>query len=281
MTLKRISDTWFPYRGRSRPAVRLFCLPFAGAGASSFASLSRRLGSTVEVCAAQLPGRESRMQERCIDSVEALVAALESPMRELMDCPYAILGYSMGASIALELCRRLRGGILPLPVALFVVGAPGPRAPKRPPIAGLSHEAFIEELRRLGGTSQAVLENQTLLDTFLPVLRADFALIESYDYSAQEPLSLPTFAYAGESDALAPPASVARWSDEVDGPFQMRRFAGGHFFVQSNLDAVADAILRDLEGCLMPPSNEFESAGPTQALVGDAREGNAYRQLVT
>lgn len=117
--------------------MRLFCLPFAGAGASSFAPLSRRLGDTVEVCAVQLPGRESRMQERCIGSVEALVAALEFSMRELMDCPYAILGYSMGASIALELCRRLRGGILPQPVALFVVGAPGPRVPKRPPIAGL------------------------------------------------------------------------------------------------------------------------------------------------
>lgn len=241
--------------------MRLFCLPFAGAGASSFAPLSRRLGDTVEVCAVQLPGRESRMQERCIGSVEALVAALEFSMRELMDCPYAILGYSMGASIALELCRRLRGGILPQPVALFVVGAPGPRVPKRPPIAGLPHEQFVEELRRLGGTSQAILENSELLDIFLPVLRADFALSESYDYRVQEPLSLPTFAYAGESDALAPPVSVERWSDEVDGPFRMRRFAGGHFFVQSSLEAVADSILRDLERWLVSPPSEVESSG--------------------
>lgn len=264
MTFTRISDPWFPYRGRGRPTFRLFCLPFAGAGASSFAPLARRLGSTVEVCAAQLPGRETRIQERCIDSVETLVAALESPMRELMDCPYAILGYSMGASIALELCRRLRGGILPQPVALFVLGAPGPREPKRPPMADLSHEAFVEALRRLGGTSPAVLENPTLLDIFLPVLRADFALIESYDYSAQEPLSLPTFAYAGESDALAPLASVERWSEEVDGLFQMRRFAGGHFFVQGSLDAVADAILRDLAGVVDVASGRVRSS---QSLV--------------
>ena len=27
----------------------------------------------------------------------------------------------------------------------------------------------------------------------------------------------------------SPPVSVERWSDEVDGPFRMRRFAGGHF----------------------------------------------------
>lgn len=202
------------------------------------------------------------MQESCIDSMEALVAALEFSMRELMDCPYAILGYSMGACIALELCRRLRGGTLPQPVALFVVGAPGPRVPKRPPIAGLPHEAFVEELRRLGGTSHAVLENPALLDIFLPVLRADFALSESYEYRVKAPLSLPTFAYAGDSDALAPPASVERWFDEVDGPFQMRRFAGGHFFVQSSLDAVADAIVRDLEAWLMSPPDEVASIGP-------------------
>ena len=238
--------------------MRLFCLPFAGAGASSFAPLSRRLGDTVEVCAVQLPGRES-MQERCIGSVEALVAALEFSMRELMDCPYAILGYSMGQASPWNYVAGFAAASCLSPSHCLSSARPA-LACRRGPDRGPPHEQFVEELRRLGGTSQAILENSELLDIFLPVLRADFALSESYDYRVQEPLSLPTFAYAGESDALAPSVCRAlvrrsRW------PFRMRRFAGGHFFVQSSLEAVADSILRDLERWLVSPPSEVESSG--------------------
>ena len=167
------------------------------------------------------------MQERCIGSVEALVAALEFSMRELMDCPYAILGYSMGQASPWNYVAGFAAASCLSPSHCLSSARPA-LACRRGPDRGPPHEQFVEELRRLGGTSQAILENSELLDIFLPVLRADFALSESYDYRVQEPLSLPTFAYAGESDALAP-VSVERWSDEVDGPFRMRRFAGGHF----------------------------------------------------
>ena len=164
---------------------------------------SRRLGDTVEVCAVQLPGRESRMQERCIGSVEALVAALEFSMRELMDCPYAILGYSMGQASPWNYVAGFAAASCLSPSHCLSSARPA-LACRRGPDRGPPHEQFVEELRRLGGTSQAILENSELLDIFLPVLRADFALSESYDYRVQEPLSLPTFAYAGESDAPRP-----------------------------------------------------------------------------
>ena len=131
MTLTRISDAWFPYRGRSRPTVRLFCLPFAGAGASSFAPLAPAGRHSRGLCGAVAGAREPHAGAlhrlgggpgcgtRVLDAGTHGLSVRNSRLQH-------------GASIALELCRRLRGGILPQPVALFVVGAPGPRVPKRP-----------------------------------------------------------------------------------------------------------------------------------------------------
>ena len=199
------------------------------------------------------------MQERCIGSVEALVAALEFSMRELMDCPYAILGYSMGQASPWNYVAGFAAASCLSPSHCLSSARPA-LACRRGPDRGPPHEQFVEELRRLGGTSQAILENSELLDIFLPVLRADFALSESYDYRVQEPLSLPTFAYAGESDALAPSVCRAlvrrsRWP-LPDAPLRRRPL-----FVQSSLEAVADSILRDLERWLVSPPSEVESSG--------------------
>src|SRR5579862_3518131 len=55
---------WLPYR-KARPdaRIRLFCFAYAGGTASMFRGWQERLPSHVEVCAVQLPGRESRIQE--------------------------------------------------------------------------------------------------------------------------------------------------------------------------------------------------------------------------
>ncbi|HEX4591042.1 MAG TPA: thioesterase domain-containing protein, partial [Gemmataceae bacterium] len=55
---------WLPYR-RANPAarVRLACLPFAGGGAGAYRTWADDLPLTVEVCAVQPPGRETRFRE--------------------------------------------------------------------------------------------------------------------------------------------------------------------------------------------------------------------------
>ena len=57
---------------RANPKVRLFCFPFAGAGASMYHGWHRAFHEEMEVCAVQLPGRESRMREPRITDAIAL-----------------------------------------------------------------------------------------------------------------------------------------------------------------------------------------------------------------
>ena len=95
-----------------RPAAitakkRLFCFPFAGGGATAYRKWAGSLGPHIEVCAIQLPGRESRLLDPALDDVDALVAALLEHLPSYFDRPYAFYGHSMGALLAFELTRSI------------------------------------------------------------------------------------------------------------------------------------------------------------------------------
>jgi medium-chain acyl-[acyl-carrier-protein] hydrolase len=137
--------------------VRLFCFPFAGAGASVYRNWHHTLPKSIEVCPVQLPGREERLLEVPFTCLELLVVELSKVIEPYLDRPFAFFGHSMGASISFELARHLRRMNQPLPVHLFISGR---RAPQ---ILGteattyhLPDPDFIEELRRHLGEHQKV-----------------------------------------------------------------------------------------------------------------------------
>src|SRR5579863_7902511 len=99
--------------------LRLFCLPFAGAGASLFANWPRLLPTTVDVCAIQLPGRNQRVFDAPYAELDPLLDQLLDATSHERTLPFAFFGHSMGALIAFEWARRLRRLGLPGPVHLF------------------------------------------------------------------------------------------------------------------------------------------------------------------
>ena len=107
----------------------------------------------------------------------------------------------MGAIISFEFARQLRRQNDPNPAHLFVSGNRAPQIPDPdPPIHQLPEEEFVEDLRRFNGTPSAVLQNAELMQLFLPLLRADLALHETYSYIADEPLDCPISAFGGVED---------------------------------------------------------------------------------
>ena len=82
---------------RPAAALRLFCFPFAGVGASSFRGWTDLLPDEIEVAAVQLPGRESRLREPCVTKLTDAVAGVMSGFEGLLDRPFALFGHSLGA----------------------------------------------------------------------------------------------------------------------------------------------------------------------------------------
>jgi medium-chain acyl-[acyl-carrier-protein] hydrolase len=226
-------------------AYRLFCFPYAGGGASSFRSWQPLLPEQIELCAMRLPGRDGRVAVPAFQRMAPLVAHLVNALRSRLDLPFALFGHSMGALVAFEVARQLRRERLPAPCHLFVSGF---RAPQLPDDGQSIHELpdgpFRDELRRLGGTPPAILDDAELMELVLPNLRADFAVCETYAYTPEAPLDCPVTAFGGRDDVEVSRADLAAWRAQTRGAFKIRQFAGDHFFLNTLTNRVVQAMLR-------------------------------------
>jgi medium-chain acyl-[acyl-carrier-protein] hydrolase len=248
-TVQWKANSWLQYWQRKPEArVRLFCFPYAGGGASIFHTWSEHLSQSIEVCPVQLPGREDRLMERPLSNMPSLLDALVPALLPYLDMPYAFFGHSMGSLICFELARRLRQmEYRDMPVYLFVSGHSAPQIPDPgPPTYHLPESEFIEELRRLKGTSEDLLQNAEFMQLMMPLLRADFALCDTYNYIHDKPLSVPISAFGGLQDPETPPDGVRAWHAQTTGRFQLRFLEGDHFFIHKEQRSLLQALSQDL-----------------------------------
>ncbi|MCS7475566.1 thioesterase II family protein [Umezawaea endophytica] len=229
------------------PAVRLFCLPYVGGAASVYQPWRGALGDDVEVCPVEPPGHQTRLREPAFARLDALVDALASGITDELDVPYALFGHSLGALVAFELARELRRRGADEPWALFVSGGPAPRlAREHPPVHDGTDAQVVERLRILGGLPEEVLEEPGLLRHFLPTIRADFAVFETYEYRSGSPLTCPVIAFSGAEDTDVPHTRVEPWSAESTGRFEHHVLPGSHFFVHTARTALLNLVRGEL-----------------------------------
>jgi medium-chain acyl-[acyl-carrier-protein] hydrolase len=239
---------WFA--GRFDPAVRarLVCFPFAGSGASTYRPWCGAFGSSVNVCAVQLPGREDRLADAPYVHVTPLVDALTDVLEPVLAAPYALFGHSMGALIAFELTRRLQRLGRPLPRRLFLSGHRSPdRQPSAAPIHALPDREFLDALRRFGGTPDVLLNDPEFVSLALPVLRADFTLCETYSFSPGPALDVPVTVLAATRDRHVPAGELEGWGRHSSRETRVRMFEGDHFFVQAARADVIRAVAGELD----------------------------------
>jgi medium-chain acyl-[acyl-carrier-protein] hydrolase len=233
MTVAYSSQPWLPFRKPNVAArLRLFCFPYAGGGAHAFRSWQAALPPYVEVCAVQPPGHGTHLHQRPFTRIGSLVQAASEALLPLLDMPFAFFGHSMGALLSYELAQHLRGAHSIEPQRLFASGSPAPQfADNREPIYGLPHDEFIEELRRLGGTPREVLENEELLELMLPMLRADFEVVDTFTHSERPPLGCPITVFGGLRDEEASREDLEGWRAHTNAEFSVRMLDGDHFFL--------------------------------------------------
>lgn len=240
---------WIAYAQPNATAVlRLFCFSHAGGGASSYRDWVAGLAPEIDVLPVQLPGREMRFLERPFDDMTPLLEALYLALRPLLNKPFALFGHSLGALISFELAHRLENEGF-IPQHLFVSGYGAPQLPvKLPPMHHLDDEEFVAALHDLGTVPTAVLQNEELLALLLPMLRADFAVYERYQYQEALPLTCPLTVLGGQDDLLVPPEMLQPWGQHSTQPGGVHLFPGSHFYLPEQQTAVWQLVL---QGCLV------------------------------
>ncbi|MEU3607452.1 alpha/beta fold hydrolase [Streptomyces sp. NPDC035033] len=235
-----------PTGGSAAGGTTLVCLPHAGGAASTYVPLARALAPAVEVLAVQYPGRQDRRHEPPVDDLGALADALAAEVRDRLEGPYAFFGHSMGAVLAYETARRLRDRQETGPVRLFLSGRRAPALDPSPHDRLLTDADVMAEVRRLGGTTPAVLDDPEVREMVMPALRADYRAVGSYAWRPGAPLDVPVELYVGDSDPVAPVEQVSAWREFTTATTRLEVFPGGHFYLDRNLPAIAASVTRAL-----------------------------------
>jgi surfactin synthase thioesterase subunit len=227
-------------------SVSLLCLPCAGASATMYLRWRRLLPRWVRVVPVELPGRGGRLAEPLVDDFEALVAQLCAEQAGVLRGNFAIFGHSMGALLAFGMTRRLRATGLALPRALLASASAAPSQRALDRCTGKTDDASLAaELRKQGGTPEAVFAHAELLRITLDVLGADYRLCNGFRYPGKAPLPMPLHVFAGRRDDIDT-ARMQAWSAEAGGSFTLDWFEGGHFFIRQHEEAFLAALTRRL-----------------------------------
>lgn len=217
----------------TRPSCRLFCLPYAGGSASVFRGWQAALGPTVEVLAVELPGRSTRAREPAISSLTQVVDLLVGEVSARMDVPSLFFGHSNGALICYRLAVELARRGLALPQRLVLAAKEPPHRDKREILHDLPTQQFVAKLRSLNGTPSAILDDPYLLDAFLPYLRADFALSETYVHTPCPPLPCALTLLGGTVDDDTDIDDLNAWTEYFSSTPTLHLIDGDHFFIHS------------------------------------------------
>jgi len=221
----------------------LICVPYAGGNGSTYASWADAFPGDVEVFTIELPGRSYRFTEPAYRNMENLVEDLMKVFPNLTDKPYVLIGHSLGSRVAFELMHRCQKAGVKGPEYFIASGSPAPHTNvDKKGVYKLPKEAFIEELRKLNGTPEEILENDELMSLAMPSIRADFELSETYTYIGSEKFDCPATVFYGDEDKDVPLQKIEAWGDLFTYPIFIHSIPGGHFFIEENATVVLEKI---------------------------------------
>lgn len=254
MNVTEATRAWLPLRGGAElTGLPLFCLPHAGGAASAFRTWIGTLPG-VDVLPVQPPGREGRMRESPYTTFDPLVDQIVALIEQVAgERDYALYGHSLGSLVAFETVRELRRCGLRLPVRLIVSGAPAPQKShnRGKQVSTMATPELVAMLRELGGTPEWVLADPELVEMVLPVIRADFALRESYRYEREPQLDLPISVIASDHDSRAPRRQQVKWKDQSTQPAHLAMLTGGHFAIFERTEEMREHLMTALSSwCL-------------------------------
>lgn len=210
----------------------LICFPFAGGNKYSYNHFAKE-ASSIELLTVEYPGRGSRFNEMLLSRIEDIVEDVYCQILPYINNTYAFYGHSMGAIVSYLLTKKLVSDGLPCPNHLFLTGK---RAPSLNGSTFQQHrlprKEFLEQLRKMGGSSEEVLNNEPFMQLYEPIFRSDLQALELYNYRFTEKLDIPITIMYGTEEGISLDDAKA-WQLETSKAIEIIEFPGNHFFINN------------------------------------------------
>jgi surfactin synthase thioesterase subunit len=228
--------------------IKLFCFAHAGGSAVSFSRWRKLLDPGIELIPIELKGRGAKAGLPFYESIgEAVMDLYPQLEKEAGSSPYALLGHSMGTLLVYEMCRHIRTTGFRDPASAFFSGRMAPHLKEDDKILHLlPDDEFTEEIKKLGLTPAELFEHQELVNLFLPILKADYRMIETYACDVRtDPINSEFVIMTGKEDQWTQ-NRIGEWAPLTSRGCHFQEFEGGHFFLYERTAEVIDVLNRRL-----------------------------------
>ncbi|WP_089917436.1 thioesterase II family protein [Chitinophaga rupis] len=227
--------------------MQLFLLHFAGGNCYSYDFLKRIMPAAVKFFALELPGRGKRYKEGLLRHKQAAINDYVQQIRQHRNGePYIIYGHSMGATLGLSVVKAMENAGDP-PLTFIASGNPGPCISETDDERLknkylLDDDGFKEELRKLGGLPDEILNNDELYGFFGPVIRADFEILEKDElFEKDTRINTPVYAIMGNTEPMV--EQIDNWKHYTNNYFGRQVLPGNHFFIHQHPKELVKIIL--------------------------------------
>lgn len=224
--------------------IKLFCIPPAGMSAVSYSVWKTYASENIEIIPLELAGRGMRFKEEQYKNFEEAINDVYNIIINKVNDndDYAIFGHCMGSWIIYELCNKLTLSKHRLPIHAFLSGKQAPHIVDEKHIHKLPDNEFMNELIELGGITEDFLEDEDMLNMFLPVLKNDFRIFEEYNFKKIGKMLCDVSVLYGKEDKIR--NRINEWDRYMGLKYNFYEFDGGHFFIYKDSEITVNLVSR-------------------------------------
>lgn len=199
----------------------------------------------------ELPGRGARSNEKLCDNIEMIVNDIFEQALNYIEGDYAIYGHSMGGLLAYLLTKKILCQNLSPPLHLFITGATAPSANRNHKVHLLDKQAFVDKIRSYRGMPDDVIDDETVMNYFEPILRSDFKASENFLYTETPAFNIPITIIIGDRD-YTELTDIEAWRKETTAEVKIMVLPGYHFFIFE----YAEFLMKLIENTVKQTINE-------------------------
>lgn len=220
---------------------RMICFPFIGGHSVHYRQLVACLPVNIEVIAIDPPGHGLARHKLVLDFEEMIDLYWEALQPWLVDDLF-IFGHSLGGLTAYAIARRMEEKGFRLRGIFISASLPPSRIEKsiKNENYKIDEEYVREALGKLGDKYSSV-KNSSYLFFYMPLIKADYKVLQSCNLKADRLLETPTYISHGTEDLFVDLEDVGDWNlfCQNTSHFQIE---GDHNYIIKNPEQLARII---------------------------------------